>query len=71
MAGFRTAVVISGVAAAAGGVLSAIFIRDPRRTAPETVTLVPSTSHCGLEAPPLAAAVAGTTPGPSGARMGP
>jgi predicted MFS family arabinose efflux permease len=65
MAGFRTAVVISGVAAAAGGVLAAVFIRDPRRPAP-----APPTSHCGLDGPPLAAAVAGTTPGPSGATMG-
>jgi len=61
-AGFRTAVVIAGLAAAAGGVLSALFISDPRSRTPGPGVLVPSSSHCGLEAPPLALATAGTTP---------
>ena len=65
-AGFRTAVVVAGAAAAAGGVLAGLLIRDRPRSTP-----VPRpTTHCGLEAPPIAVAAVGTTPGPPGARMG-
>jgi len=71
-AGFATAVLVSGVAAAAGGILAAALIRNPRPAAvsdgPERA---PAATYCALEAPPLAHASAGTTPGPSGATMGP
>jgi hypothetical protein len=70
-AGFRTAVAVSGVAAAAGGLLAGLLIRNPDRAAPRTPLPASTVPHCGLEAPPLAVATAGTTPGPRGARMGP
>jgi EmrB/QacA subfamily drug resistance transporter len=90
-AGFHTAVVVSGVAAAAGGLLAALLIRNPRRPAPATLpagaeattdtapaptpgtTRAPTAAvvHCGLEAPPMAAAASGTTPTPRGATMEP
>jgi EmrB/QacA subfamily drug resistance transporter len=81
-AGFRTAVVIAGLAAAAGGLLAAVFISNATRPAPTapvgTATLwlpragAPTpVTHCGLEAPALAAVPAGTTPAPPGATMGP
>lgn len=69
-AGFRTAVVISGVAAAAGGVLAAALIRNPPGRAPERAAERVEPAYCGLEAPPLAGALTGTTPGPRGATMG-
>jgi EmrB/QacA subfamily drug resistance transporter len=65
-AGFRTAVVNSGGAAAAGGVLAAALIRNPLRPVPGRV----EPAYCALEAPPLAGALTGTTPGPRGATMG-
>jgi EmrB/QacA subfamily drug resistance transporter len=50
--GFHTAVIIAGVAAAAGGLLAAVTIRNPPRKraakAPERHAL-----HCALDAPPL------------------
>jgi EmrB/QacA subfamily drug resistance transporter len=66
-AGFRTAVVVAAILAAAGGLLAAVFIRNRPRQAGTPEAAV----HCALEGPPLAAATAGTTPGPSGARMAP
>jgi len=64
-AGFRTAVAVSGVAAAAGGVLAAVLIRNPGRPSPAR----PLVAACGLEGPPMAGALTGTTPGPRGATM--
>jgi EmrB/QacA subfamily drug resistance transporter len=66
-AGFRTAVLIAGVVAAGGGLLSAAFIRNPVRDraappVPAVVAAIPS--YCALEAPPLAGAASGTTPAP-------
>jgi EmrB/QacA subfamily drug resistance transporter len=77
-AGFRTAVTLAGLAAVAGGILAGVLIRNPRHpSAPaptEAVSVgaqgVPA-SHCALEAPPLVASSAGTTPGRPGATMGP
>ena len=50
--GFHTAVIIAGVASAAGGLLAAVAIRNPPRKraakAPERHAL-----HCALDAPPL------------------
>ncbi|HXQ43735.1 MAG TPA: DHA2 family efflux MFS transporter permease subunit [Acidimicrobiales bacterium] len=69
-AGFRTAVAVAGAAAAGGGVLAGVLVRNPRRPAAPAAPVPPTTAHCGLEAPPLAAAAAGTTPAPRGARMG-
>ncbi len=69
-AGFRTAVVVSGVAAACGGLLAGALIRNPRHPAPVAAPDRPTIAHCGLDAPPMAAAASGTTPGPRGARMG-
>jgi hypothetical protein len=71
-AGFRTAVVISGVAAAAGGLLAAALIRNPGRAAGPAPTdgattrsvAATATVACGLEAPSLATLGSGTTPGP-------
>jgi EmrB/QacA subfamily drug resistance transporter len=65
-AGFRMAVVISGVAAAAGGLVAALLIRNPRRPAgpaPSDVAAAARTVTCGLEAPSLATVGAGTTAG--------
>jgi EmrB/QacA subfamily drug resistance transporter len=70
-AGFRTAAVVSGVAAAAGGLLAGLLIRNPERDASPTPGPAPTAPHCGLEAPSLVGAAAGTTPGSRGARMGP
>jgi EmrB/QacA subfamily drug resistance transporter len=69
-AGFRTAVVVSGVAAACGGLLAGALIRNPRHPTPVAAPARPTIAHCGLDAPPMAAAASGTTPGPRGARMG-
>jgi EmrB/QacA subfamily drug resistance transporter len=49
-AGFRTALVIAAVTCAAGGLLAAATIRNPRRT-PHTDGA--ECMHCGLDAPPL------------------
>ena len=62
-AGFRTAMLISGLVSAAGGLLAALTIRNPART-PATIRAAAAqepTWHCGVSAPPvnpsLAAAV--------------
>ena len=59
-AGFRTAMVISGITCAAGGVLAALTIRNPPRRAPVAVApaLVAAaheepTWHCGVSGPPV------------------
>jgi hypothetical protein len=58
-AGFRTAVLISGGLCAAGGLLAAVTITNPRRdpaaAAPEECL------HCGLDAPPLTIGVSRAT----------
>jgi EmrB/QacA subfamily drug resistance transporter len=57
-AGFRTAVFISGGLCAAGGLLAAVTITNPRRVPP--LAAEPSAReylHCGLDAPPLTASV--------------
>jgi EmrB/QacA subfamily drug resistance transporter len=57
-AGFRTAVLISGGLCAAGGLLAAVTITDPRRVPPSAGE--PSSGaclHCGLDAPPLTVSV--------------
>jgi EmrB/QacA subfamily drug resistance transporter len=73
-AGFHTAVLISGVAVAVGGLVAALLVRNPAPSAPRLSAAHaypgPPPSHCALEAPPLAAVASGTTPGPRGARMG-
>jgi EmrB/QacA subfamily drug resistance transporter len=52
--GFRTAMLISGVAGAAGGLIAALTIRNPARAAPPAaVEEYSHTFHCGLGAPPL------------------
>jgi EmrB/QacA subfamily drug resistance transporter len=59
--GFHTAVIIAGVAAAAGGLLAAVTIRNPPRKraakAPERHAL-----HCALDAPPLRSTPETTVP---------
>ena len=63
--GFRTAMVISGLAAAAGGVLAALTVRNPARTlaaveaAVEAVAEEP-TWNCGVSGPPLSPSLAAT-----------
>ena len=60
-AGFRTAMVISGLVCAAGGVLAALTIRNPARRAPATpVAAVEKepTWNCGVSGPPLDPALA-------------
>jgi len=75
--GFGTAVTLSGVVVVAGGILAALLIRNPPREAPagaplEAVGAAPAAPvSCGLEAPPLALAPAGSSPAPPGATMGP
>jgi EmrB/QacA subfamily drug resistance transporter len=57
-AGFRTAVLISGGLCAAGGLLAAVTITNPRpvpRTAGEPAS--GECLHCGLDAPPLTTGV--------------
>jgi EmrB/QacA subfamily drug resistance transporter len=57
-AGFRTAVLISGGLCAAGGLLAAVTIVNPRRTPRPVGTPVPEECmYCGLEAPPLTTSV--------------
>jgi EmrB/QacA subfamily drug resistance transporter len=53
-AGFRTAVLISGALCAAGGVLAAFTITNPKRAARPAGAAAPEEClHCGLDAPPL------------------
>jgi MFS family permease len=49
-AGFRTAVLIAAAACVLGGVLAALTIRNPGRTAPAPPV---GGLHCALEGPPL------------------
>ena len=62
-AGFRTAMVISGVTCAAGGVLAALTIRNPARTpaaATGTAEEEEPTWNCGVSGPPLDPRLAAT-----------
>jgi MFS family permease len=65
--GFRTAVYISGVTCALGGLIAVLTIRNPARAAAPAATR--STWNCGVSGPPLqplvtvAAAAAGPGPG--------
>jgi len=53
-AGFRTAALISGAVCAAGGVLAAFTITNPKRAARPAGAPAPAEClHCGLDAPPL------------------
>jgi MFS family permease len=53
-AGFRTAALISGAACAAGGVLAAFTITNPKRALrPADAPEPEECFHCGLDAPPL------------------
>jgi MFS family permease len=65
--GFRTAMLISGVVAAIGGVLAALTIRNPARTPAgvEAAEEEEPTWHCGVSGPPLnpSLAAAGDRPG--------
>jgi MFS family permease len=57
-AGFRTAALISGVTCAAGGVLAAFTITNPKRAPrPAGAPAPEETLHCGLDAPPLTTSV--------------
>lgn len=60
--GFRTAMVISGLLCAAGGVLAALTIRNPPRTPAETRAAEDEepTWHCGVGAPPVDPTLAAT-----------
>ena len=51
-AGFRTAMAISGIIAAAGGMVAALTIRNPARVRAQTGAPLP-TWHCAVGAPPL------------------
>jgi hypothetical protein len=63
-AGFRIAVLISGGLCAAGGLLAAVTIANPRRSPqPAGASAAGHYMHCGLEAPPL-------TTGPAGSARG-
>ena len=60
--GFRTAVLISGGLCAAGGLLAAVTITNPRRVSrpagePASIECL----HCGLYAPPLTISVSRLT----------
>jgi predicted MFS family arabinose efflux permease len=59
-AGFRTAMFISGAAAAAGGLLAVLTIRNPTRRPAETPPAF--TYNCGLGAPPLRPVVLAAQP---------
>ena len=50
--GFRSAVMLAGVAAAAGGLIGVLFIRNPTRAARPGVT-TPTNMCCPLEATPM------------------
>ena len=52
-AGFRTAMLISAVVCASGGLLAAATLR--RQRPPASVQAALPTAHCGLDAPPLLA----------------
>jgi EmrB/QacA subfamily drug resistance transporter len=57
-AGFRTAVLISGGLCAAGGLLAAVTIVNPRRAPRPAGAPAPEEClHCGLDAPPLTTSV--------------
>jgi EmrB/QacA subfamily drug resistance transporter len=57
-AGFRTAVLISGVTCAAGGVLAAFTITNPERVLRPADAPAPAEClHCGFDAPPLTTSV--------------
>ncbi|MGD0067850.1 MAG: MFS transporter [Streptosporangiaceae bacterium] len=56
-AGFRTAAFISGALCAAGGLLAAVTITNPRR-GPEPAEALAHCLHCALDAPPLTIAPA-------------
>src|SRR6266581_7407506 len=57
-AGFRTAVLISAVTCAAGGLLAAATITNPPRVPRPAGAPAPTDClHCGLEAPPLTTSV--------------
>jgi len=61
-AGFRTAVLISGGLCAAGGLLAAVTITNPRRDPRPAGTPAPGQClHCGLDAPPLTTSVSQAT----------
>jgi EmrB/QacA subfamily drug resistance transporter len=60
--GFRTAMLISGLVSAAGGLLAALTIRNPART-PATVRAAATqepTWHCGVSGPPVNPSLAAT-----------
>ena len=60
--GFRTAMLISGLVSAAGGLLAALTIRNPART-PATVSVAAAqepTWHCGVSGPPVNPSLAAT-----------
>jgi EmrB/QacA subfamily drug resistance transporter len=60
--GFRTAMLISGLVSAAGGLLAALTIRNPART-PATVRAAATqepTWHCGVSGPPVNPSMAAT-----------
>jgi EmrB/QacA subfamily drug resistance transporter len=60
-AGFRTAVLIAGALCAAGGLLAAFTITNPRRVPGPAGAPAPAEClHCGLEAPPLTTSVSQT-----------
>jgi len=69
LSGFHTAVLISAVVAASGGLLAALTIRNPAPTGEEPVPAVQAAQdelnclHCGLDAPPLRTTVS-KEPGP-------
>jgi EmrB/QacA subfamily drug resistance transporter len=57
-AGFRTAVFISGALCAAGGLLAAVTITNPRQVpSPAGEPASRECLHCGLDAPPLTVSV--------------
>ncbi len=61
-AGFRTAMLISGLVSAAGGVLAALTIRNPART-PSTARALAAqepTWNCGVSGPPVNPSLAAT-----------
>jgi EmrB/QacA subfamily drug resistance transporter len=61
-AGFRTAAFISGALCAAGGLLAAVTITNPR-SGPEPAESPAHCLHCALDAPPLTTAPATSAPG--------
>jgi EmrB/QacA subfamily drug resistance transporter len=61
-AGFRTAALLSGAMCAAGGLLAAFTITNPARVPRPAGAPAPEEClHCGLDAPPLTAAVSPAT----------